>query len=166
MGMYQQQKVFVRFWKNFHKSTHPGGNEGRKDKTMNKNDFISTNLEYIESLKAAGESSTEAEWIEIIEAECKEYGQEFESHEIGWIIEELDEAELVKKYAIVEYKDGSEWEREYADKEEAIAEARSSWNALSDFDKKHTDSYYVLERVGDSLDGDIVYDAMAEQEGE
>lgn len=62
---------------------------------MNKSDFISTNLEYIGSLTGAGESHTEDEWKNIIRAEAEDYNQSFEDYEIGWIIEELEEAGLV-----------------------------------------------------------------------
>lgn len=63
---------------------------------MRKDDFISANLEYIGSLEASGEKLTKEEWINWIKKESKDYGQTFEEHEIGWLIEQLTEDGFVK----------------------------------------------------------------------
>lgn len=71
------------------------------------------------------------------------------------------------KFIIVDQeRNGDMFNQEFDSKEKAIKKAESDWKALSDYDKKRRESFYVLESVNpdegseDHFDGDIIWNAM------
>lgn len=49
------------------------------------------------------------------------------------------------KYVVVDGRRGDEYTTEWNTLEEALSDAEGQWYLLSDYDKKHTDYFYVLE---------------------
>ena len=67
------------------------------------------------------------------------------------------------RYIVIdERKSGDFFTEEFENKDEAIKTAEYDWNRRTNYDKKHTDRYYVLESVNpdedadDHFDGDII----------
>lgn len=63
---------------------------------MNKNDFISNNLEYIGSLEASGEKLTREDWIDWILKESKDYSEPVTEDDISFILTELETDGYIK----------------------------------------------------------------------
>ena len=63
---------------------------------------------------------------------------------------------------IDERKSGDFFTEEFNDKDEAINSAKYDWNHRTEYDKKCTEAFYVLESVnpdedaGNHFDGDII----------
>ena len=66
------------------------------------------------------------------------------------------------KYIVMDYKDGDLFTEEFSTAEEAIISAEYSWEHLTDKEKTHRESFFVLESINpdeeaeNHLDGDIV----------
>ena len=66
------------------------------------------------------------------------------------------------KYIVMDYKGGDLFTEEFATAEEAIVSAEYSWEHLTDKEKMHRESFFVLESINpdeeaeNHLDGDIV----------
>lgn len=67
------------------------------------------------------------------------------------------------KYVVMDQiKNGDIFTEEFETEAEAIEAAEAEWNHLSKYDKKHRESFFVLEsanpdeEAGNHLDGDVV----------
>lgn len=66
------------------------------------------------------------------------------------------------KYIVMEEKAHDTFTKEFETAEEAIKEAKSDWEWLTDYDRKHYTAFYVLESVNpdedaqDHFDGNII----------
>lgn len=69
------------------------------------------------------------------------------------------------KYIVIDEREHDWFTKEFENEEDAIKEATEEWNRMSDADKAHCKSFYVLESVNpdeeadDHLDGDYIWAA-------
>lgn len=62
------------------------------------------------------------------------------------------------KYIIIDERKNDFFTEEFEDRDEAINTAEYDWDRRTEYDKKHTDRFYVLESVNPDEDADDHFD--------
>lgn len=94
--------------------------------------------------------------------------REEKQHNYGLDAKVIEVNEIAKEFILIDSKDGDQFEDYFDTAEEAIEAARIGWNQLSNDEKKHRDSFYVLRSINpdreaeNHFDGEILFDAMKE----
>lgn len=62
------------------------------------------------------------------------------------------------RFLVIDVKNGDMFDKAYATREEAIAQADREWNSLTEYDKKQRECFYVLESVTDDEEAENRFD--------